>query len=187
MVLAAEEGRATRVNQPEPPFEMKVFAQAENFHMAHNVLSERSDARLAAMVGYPAMVLSAFASELYLKCLLLLEKRHSPNTHDLKKLFELLSNPAQLRITNLWDEQVRRKKDYWTLLQQHAGPSLALDLPSALAAGAKSFEIMRYIHEGTPQGFSFFLTDLPEVLRQSILEVQPLWMNLQRLPLKLGV
>jgi len=35
----------------------------------------------------PGIVLSAFASETYLKCLLYLEVGHAPRTHDLHKLF----------------------------------------------------------------------------------------------------
>ena len=55
------------------------------------------------------MVLAAFASELYLKCLFVIETgRAAPEIHELRKLFLLLSETARLEIEASWDEYVQQ-------------------------------------------------------------------------------
>jgi hypothetical protein len=68
----------------------KIFVHATKFHEAdhrlrNTVPPDRPED--VPKIAHPAMVLSAFASELYLKCLLCIEKGSAPEEHNLKKLF----------------------------------------------------------------------------------------------------
>src|ERR1700674_3293155 len=65
------------------------------------------DRGLEGVFQFPAMVISAFASELFLKCLLVVENKEPPrNVHNLAKLFGLLEQARQGRIQTLWDKSV---------------------------------------------------------------------------------
>jgi len=62
----------------------KVFMNAEGFRRADILLRTKQDPQLAVAVASPALVLSAFASELYMKCILVIEKGKAPGWHHLK-------------------------------------------------------------------------------------------------------
>jgi hypothetical protein len=72
---------------------MKIFQHATNFHAAdHRLRTTISpDKPEDFLIGRPTMVLSAFASELYLKCLLCAENGTVPNEHNLQTLFVRLA------------------------------------------------------------------------------------------------
>jgi HEPN domain-containing protein len=55
------------------------------------------------------MVLSAFAAELFLKCLLVLETGEAAPTHRLDVLFKRVSHKQQRRIQELWEADGRPK------------------------------------------------------------------------------
>ena len=69
---------------------------AERFRAADAILrSDENMKNYGPAIAAPSMVLSAFAAELYLKCLFVIETgRSAPDTHDLRKLFSLLSDLA---------------------------------------------------------------------------------------------
>ena len=56
---------------------------------------------LEMTIAPPAMVLSAFAAELFLKCLLVLQGAGVPTTHRLDTLFKRVSHKRQRRIQEL--------------------------------------------------------------------------------------
>jgi hypothetical protein len=64
----------------------------------------------ALTIAPPTMVLSAFASELFLKCLLILETNEAPeNIHLLHVLYRRVSHKRRRRIEELWDADARPK------------------------------------------------------------------------------
>src|SRR5712675_1913175 len=67
----------------------KIFMNAERFRRADVLLRSVQDPQIAVAVASPALVLSAFASELYLKSILVIEKGKAPGWHRLKNLFDL--------------------------------------------------------------------------------------------------
>lgn len=79
---------------------VKIFAHAAGFHKSYDMLirsaaphpGARADEQLIGIVAHPAMVLSVFASELYLKTLLCIETGLVPNTHDLNLPLQLDAN-----------------------------------------------------------------------------------------------
>jgi hypothetical protein len=122
------------------------------------------------------MVLSAFTSELYLKCLLCVETGFVPNDHKLSKLFKGLLPATRRRLEDLWDADIRRPErqkvlDFIRSMPQ--GAKLQLDLVYALNIGADSFIELRYFYE--KESAFFILGDFPNLLRAVILERFPGW------------
>jgi hypothetical protein len=121
-------------------------------------------------------MLSVFASELYMKCLLCIETGRVPTTHNLKTLFRMLKPVTRKRLEDLWDQDIRRPErqkvlDHIRTLPR--GKELRLDLPYVLDIGANSFIELRYFYE-TGQAY-FLLSDFPNSLRMVILEKFPSW------------
>jgi HEPN domain-containing protein len=135
-----------------------IFAQADGFHRALELLMENSpnDQRAAALVP-PVCVLAAFTIELMLKGLICIERGGSPpRGHDLLALFDELSAPTRKRLEAMWTPRE---------------PELGL----ALAAGRKAFEQVRYFYEDHKEDFAFYLCSLPDMLVKVAFELRPDW------------
>jgi hypothetical protein len=161
-----------------------IFMQAEGVLQACGILSEdrvKDNPHLAGSVGYSIIILSAFASELYFKCLICMETGKVPHGHHLKHLFDKQSSATQTKIEKLWNDLVVPMRDsYWTQVETAvAGKKIPRDLRGALTTGNQAFEKVRYIYEGSA-GITFFLGDLPNILRHIILEIKPEWGRLRR-------
>lgn len=126
------------------------------------------------MVAGPQIVLSAFSSELFLKCLYSIESERSPpRGHNLKTLFKELSLPRRKKIIELWDAYAATREPFWCAAEQTVGQALSRDFLDVLDEGARGFEKMRYAYED--EAFRFRLADLPGMLRTVVLEVRPEW------------
>ena len=160
----------------------KIFLHASIFHgsdhkLRNTVPHDRPD--LISTIAHPAMVLSAFASELYLKCLLCIETGEVPRGHNLYELFKGLKPETRRRLEDLWDGEIRRPermKVIEHIRKLPGGDSLRLDLPYALDVGADSFIELRYFYE--KQSSHFLLGDFPDLLRKVTLERLPGWVSL---------
>jgi hypothetical protein len=89
-----------------PPIDpLKIYMNAERFRIADQLL--RTDAVLTehgSSIGSPILVMATFASELYLKCLFTIETARPPiQSHELRKLFLQLSQPARDKIETQWN------------------------------------------------------------------------------------
>jgi hypothetical protein len=152
----------------------KIFVHATKFHEAdhrlrNTVPPDRPED--VPKIAHPAMVLSAFASELYLKCLLCIEKGSAPEEHNLKKLFNGLQLETRRRLEDLWDEDIRRPermKVIDAVRKLPGGEKLRLDLPYMLDIGANAFIELRYFYE-KEQAF-FLVSDFSNLLRKVVLE-----------------
>jgi hypothetical protein len=177
---------------PKPPKPQhncfKIFEHATYFHesehrLRNTVPQDRPDQ--LPFVAHPCMVLSAFASELYLKSLLCLESGNVPQTHNLKALFRGLSPDAKRRLEKLWEDYNKlpnRQKVLDAIRKLPVGHEVRTDLGYALDVGADAFREIRYIYE---TGKSFFLLgDFPNLLRQVIVERMPWWASFQPTPPK---
>src|SRR5215469_14812861 len=94
----------------KPPLDARaIFSHACRFlatdQLVRNVGKPGSGWELT--IATPTMVLSAFAAELFLKCLLVLETDEAPATHRLDTLFKRLSHRRQRRIQQLWETDGR--------------------------------------------------------------------------------
>src|ERR1700730_7675682 len=157
---------------------VKIFQHATNFHASdHRLRSILSpDKPEDFLIAGPSMVLSAFASELHLKCLLCAENGEAPNEHNLKTLFLRLVPPTRRRLEELWDEDIKqpdKQADFNLIRSMPEGQNLQLDLLYALDIGANAFIELRYFYE--KERAFFILGELPSMLRKVILEKYPHW------------
>jgi hypothetical protein len=163
---------------------VKIFHHASRFHKSfdHLLRSVKPDdggkihEQDIGVVSHPSMVLSVFSSELYLKCLLCVEKDAVPDTHNLKQLFEGLEVRTRHALDDRWDTDIRRPEKQAILEKVRAlpkGKDIRLDLRYAIDVGANSFIRLRYFYEGLP--VFFLLQDLPFVLRNCIIDQFPSW------------
>jgi hypothetical protein len=147
-----------------------VFQLACKFAATEMHVRQRSNPK-AAFMATPSMALSAFAIELFLKCLLLLEGKEIDRIHTLNVLFRRLSHKQKRRIEEVWDKEARPKVD---TLRRQFGYSHPSDLPNALVTCARAFEHMRYGYED-PDRQVFYLGELSTILWRTILELRPEW------------
>jgi hypothetical protein len=130
------------------------------------------------------MVLSAFTTELFLKCLICLENGLTPQGHHLFELFEQLRTATQAKIIHLWDTQVVPHRDpEWTFIENSrygTAKKFKRDLPGALSESSRAFEQIRYTYEPNSKNAYFNIGDLPRVLHRVILEMKPEWDSLGR-------
>jgi hypothetical protein len=172
---------------------VKIFLHAGKFHKSFDLLLKSvmppNGAKISdqdiGIVSHPAMVLSVFASELYLKSLLCLESGEVPEQHNLKILFDGLSVKTKHAIDDLWDTDIRRPEKLATLEKVRAlpdGEKIRTDLRFAIDVGANSFIELRYFYE--KERSFFLLQDFPFVLRSAILDRMPSWGGLYPPPAK---
>jgi len=151
----------------------RIFKQAQRFHWSYERLCVGTDDAVHQMVLIPAMVLSAFASELYLKCLHHIDSGKAPGkTHALQKLFEALPSLRRQRIETLWKQYMVRHSGGLALAASH-GINVPKDLTVALEDGSLGFEQLRYEYEDS--NFKFYISEFPQLLRVAILEIHPAW------------
>lgn len=162
---------------------LKIFLHAGSFHKSYDLLVESvvphngvPDEQLVGVIAHPSMVLSVFASELYLKCLLCIEADSVPNEHNLKKLFDGLHVATRRELDDLWDADIRhpdKQKVLNHIRTSPEGTKLRLDLRYAIDVGANSFMELRYFYEN--EQASFLLSHFPFLLRTVILRRFPAW------------
>ncbi len=156
---------------------------AERFRIADHVL--RGDAVLeevGASVAGPSMVLAAFASELFLKCLFVIETgRAPPEVHELRKLFLQLSEDARAEIEDSWNEYVSqpKKANIYEMIERSVGRPIPRDLRWSLRVGGDGFTGLRYAHEPQHAKTTFLLGDFHFMVRQAILRRRPQWSKLR--------
>jgi len=152
---------------------LNTFVVAEQFWKATNTL--RDGWRTAPA---PPIVCAAFALELYLKCLLTIEGKKPPKSHDLQELFELLGAKTQSHIR-------ARFKPYESEQEELASPAYAAQgmtrPPGAvfdfiLNASRDAFETYRYIHEkGLEANQGWGADRIMQAARNVILDRHPEW------------
>jgi hypothetical protein len=165
--------RRDRHQMSAPSFQSKaIFDHADTFFHAIDQL-QRSPSPIIGAVAMPVMVVSAFASELYFKTLIVLDGNQAPRSHDLYDLFSKLSLKAKAQLESRWNPIIRDREEFLKNIEHHTA-SIPRILEDALKEGREGFERLRYIYEGgDPFGFS--LGDLPLAIRRTILDLQPSW------------
>jgi HEPN domain-containing protein len=162
----------------------KIFAHAFAFQRAYETLRDSLlpiagkplDPQNIGLLIHPTLVLSAFASELYLKTLICIETGDTPRGHNLEDLFMAWRVETRHDIDGLWDTDIRSPLKKVSLEQLRAtekGKDVRNDLRYALKIGARDFEAMRYFYE--KEDSHFLLADFPYILRLAILKRHPDW------------
>jgi HEPN domain-containing protein len=153
----------------------RIFQQAIRFHQAQTLLMEISPNDQRELLAPPVCVLAAFTIELMLKCLIRIEGGIPPREHDLLCLFNLLSAPTRERLEAMWRDYVQSLPAETTEPFEQAGWPIQSELPSALAAARRGFEVIRYWHEDPDEDCPFYLTELPKMLKSVAFELRPDW------------
>lgn len=119
---------------------------------------------------------SAFASELHLKCLILLETGQLVKSqHNLRKLFSKLRGKTQNAIETQFNEEMAKAPAIGAEAKtQLGGKKPPRTLREALKEGAEAFVTWRYVYENDNLQF-FGLFPLPQILDGIILDQKPQW------------
>jgi HEPN domain-containing protein len=153
----------------------RIFLQAIRFHHAQKLVMESSPNDQREALVQPVCVLAAFTIELLLKCLIRIEGGTPPRDHDLLELFNLLSASTRERLEAMWRHYVQSQRAETTEPFEQIGTTIEPELTSALAAGRKGFEVVRYWHEEPQEDCVFYLTELPNMLFEVAFELRPDW------------
>jgi len=177
--------RRTEAAQAQKQPALKIFMNAERFRISDLILRGNSNAQIMAAIGGPALVLSAFASELYLKCLICIETGRLAHGHDLRVLFRQISEASRRNIERRWNAYVAtpERQRIYAALKALEGTEISTSLDWSLRNGGDGFVALRYIHEGET-GTKFLLGELPQILRDEILTSKPEWSQLGHGPMK---
>ena len=174
------EHRAVLITRMPDPF--KIYMNAERYRIADAALRSDHYRDIQTSVAAPAMVLSAFAAELYFKCIIALEtEKQLPQTHDLDALYRKLTPTSRKRLDDLWGVLAASPlmARVCEAMFVTTGERVPTDLAWYLKNGANAFVRLRYTHEDDGIGTSFMLVDLPEMLRTIVLEMKPEWRHVR--------
>jgi len=162
---------------PDP---FKIFMNAERFRQADLLLRSVQDPHLSVAVGPPALILSAFASEVYLKCIICIETGELAHGHHLKNLYRRIGPRTRSAIEGAWDEYVSSplKQRLYAALSSMNGSPIPMDLDWTLSEGSSAFTSLRYLHEVEDSKTKFLLGDFPNILREVIIRIKPEWTNM---------
>jgi hypothetical protein len=154
----------------------RILQQAAGFYKVEQILMEKEpdDRDEAVGLAMTTCLLQAFTSELMLKCLIRIEGGSPPQIHDLLDLFNRLSAPTRKRLEAMWRDYVQRHPDQSEAYKK-VGVTIEPELTSALAAGRRAFELIRYWHEGPDEDYVFYLGPLPNMLMRVAFELRPDW------------
>jgi len=124
--------------------------------------------------AFPQVFTSTIASEVYLKCLHAIEFQGTvPKDHPLDKLFGGLSIATKQLVKRHWNAMVEHDPMF-KASSARPGRRQKHDLASVLREGGLAFMRYRYAYEGRHLS-SYALGNLPDVLRDAILELKPEW------------
>jgi HEPN domain-containing protein len=164
----------------KPP--QSIFVHADGFLKAANYLNapQPNGAPMDPLCFAALVTNSAFASELYLKCLIQLDSGQQViKEHNLRKLFAKLTPATQKDLESRFDLLLAKQPAYdeskMTAEMRDAASKRPTTFRETLRSGADAFTEWRYLYEN--DGFSnpFGLFPLPSLLRTVILERQPEW------------
>ncbi len=168
----------------KPAYDPKrIFRIAEWFHLARTILMQSVSTVRGVFV--PAVVLNAFSLELYLKCLIAVETgKNPPSGHNLRWLFNKLSNNTQDKIKHYFDNPSESNEIKLRETLKNPQPPIPKKLAISpynfdvvLDLSAKAFERLRYVFErGEFDNNANWHADYIVICtRRVILEMYPDW------------
>ncbi len=164
----------------KPP--QSIFVHADGFLKATISLNKSPDHPQFDPFTFAALVTnSAFASELYLKCLIQIETGQMiKHEHNLYTLFRKLPGKTQQEIEELFNTELAKQVKHDVNRAPADAQKAIADRPTAfrqiLRVGGQAFVEWRYLYE-TDNTAPFGLFPLPEILRKVILIRKPEWAN----------
>jgi hypothetical protein len=161
--------RVKKPKQPSKPIDAREVFKLACRYCAADYHIRNIENPNANYMAPTTMALSAFATELLLKCLVLLENKEFDKIHALDNLFKTLSHRQQREIDAHWEAEARSKIK--PLCQRFGYPS---DLSNALFKCRDAFRQLRYGYENPDEPF-FYLGELPAILWHEIIKARPDW------------
>jgi hypothetical protein len=122
------------------------------------------------MLRYPGIIVSSFASELFLKCLILIEQGTPKGTHNLLTLYNQLTKGHQALVERHWNALSLKWKHAIDAEEKKFNVRIPRDLKTALSDCGDAFKLIRYVYEN-PREPLFYITHLPMSLRFAVEEV----------------
>jgi hypothetical protein len=161
---------------PTPPGASEpklIFKTADVFSEAAVTLLHKAWNEEKPYLSFAFGVNAALATELYLKCLLLIECGQIPKIHNLKSLFGQLPRKTRQVIRKQHDKAVHEDR----ALVPFAKQGIKFDLDTLLQRGQDVFELFRYPYEPRAKDTFFGLSGLANCVRQHILSLHPEWID----------
>jgi hypothetical protein len=165
-----EEGREKMAEDSSDPW--KVFTVAWKFSRTAELILARFRTHKEDLI-HSLAVNSAFAVELYFKCLRILERKPNKKSHELKWLFDHLEPGHQAAIKGYYDAAI--KGDPYAKRVEAAVPHMKHDVDTVLTAMDTAFEDWRYQFEKTKTLTYFGFEHLRRAVERLILDIQPAW------------
>jgi hypothetical protein len=150
----------------------QVYDHANSFVEADWLIRNQSDKKARIREMSAQQMLSAFAIELLLKCILIIEKKTPPDTHRLYGLFRRLNQRTKQRLEGSWNTHTRPNNVAINLRENR--DAMPLDLPTALRKSADLFVTTRYLYED-PKKWQPLLFGFTLILAEYIYELKPHW------------
>ncbi|MDX0304164.1 hypothetical protein GOC45_03875 [Sinorhizobium meliloti] len=170
--------------QADEAHAQSVFKSACDYIWTIKQLRTQTPRDLIVRVSFPTLVLESFAIELLLKSIAALSNGLYLATHDLGELYKEVPPSIQARIEDLW--RGLRIPDFLNEVAAAIGSGRRVNnLYEFLQQGARSFEQLRYRHQGNLSSANFMNTETYEAICGAILELRPNWIEmtyLEQLP-----
>ena len=122
-------------------------------------------------------VCSAFALELYLKCLIRISRKPLNMGHDLEVLFGMVGKIYRKKVIRYFDDNCETTREYLERSYKESGRSLAnFGFDFCLGASRDAFKTLRYVYEIGIETDTGWLGDvIMEGARKAILDKFPAW------------
>lgn len=144
----------------------RIFDSAEAFFHAVYSLKDSAERGNPNILQMVVAVNSAFALELYLKCLIAIERGSFAWGHDLRELYYQLSSEARSDI-EMQHRKLENTSDVFALARARG---VETDVASLLNLGRNAFELFRYAFEDGAEDAIWGLDGVTLLVRKRILE-----------------
>jgi len=154
----------------------EIFNTAEVFSRAADLINKEMQTNKDFSLMAPFVVNRAFSLELYLKCLIVLEKGFIPKdkkVHGLKDLYGLISAKSKQVIKSNYNKLVANDI---TLKIAHREKNIDLDLSTVLNKISSAFVKWRYIYEKNFTDF-YSVKTIAISIKKRIFELKPEWFD----------
>jgi hypothetical protein len=175
--MSTRKKRGPNMSNPEKNFDVTSGLQiADGYSKAAFLLMKYSSKNEDSEVIHSLMVLKGLALEVYLKCLHALDHQKSYEGHDVKRLFDSLSEQTQTRIAKYYEELVGKSR---FIDQTHAhhkamkGHEAKMDLEHVLGEWSHAFGKWKFFYEPEHKVSFLAFGELRKALRQQIQELKP--------------
>jgi hypothetical protein len=148
----------------------QLFTQAEVLRGSSQILSKFVSTGMPQCV-IPMVVCSAFSLELFLKCLILIERGKPAGLHHLEKLFNHVDAKSRDGIRARYD-QLRAGIDA-RFAKFQGPPPPKTDFDSVLQMSSEAFQNFRYAHEGMKVQKGWMADPIRDCVRERIIELRP--------------